>query len=94
MKSVDLKHSTMDKVKTWSKTTSDENGSKTLRVEQVENGYIISIDTDDKDKNGDWKYESKKYISRVNPFIKEENIEDESAVIDIAGSFGEFLKSM
>lgn len=78
----------MTKIKTWSKSISDENGSKTVRVEQVENGYIISIDTDGKDKDGNWKYESKRYISGTNPFSEGTELPDMSGTLD------EFLKDM
>lgn len=78
----------MTKIKTWSKTISDENGSKTVRVEQVENGYIISIDTDGKDKKGEWKYERKRYISGTNPFS------EGAELPNMSGSLDEFLKDM
>lgn len=78
----------MSKVKTWSKTVSDEKGSKTVRVEQVENGYLICIDTEGKDKDGNWKYDSKKYISGSNPFS------EGSELPDMSGSLDEFLKDM
>lgn len=79
----------MSKMKTWSKTVSDEKGSKTVRVEQVENGYIICVDTDGKDKNGEWKYESTKYISSTNPFS-----EDGGSLPSMSGTLDEFLKDM
>lgn len=78
----------MTKIKTWSKTISDENSSKTVRVEQVENGYIISVDTEGKEKDGNWKYSSKKYISGTNPFS------EGSELPDMTGTLDEFLKDM
>lgn len=88
---IEQKGSTMSKeMKSWSKTTSGPDGSKTVRVEQVENGFIISIDKDAKNKDGDWKYECKKYIATTNPF-EDSDLPDGG---EANASIGDFLKDM
>ena len=75
--------------KTWSKSISGPKGNKTVRVEQAENGYIVSIEKDKQDKEKGWIYECKKYISTTNPF------DAESAELpNAAGKLEDFLKDM
>ena len=50
---------------------------KMIKVEEVENGFIITIEKQSKDEKDQYKFECKKFISKVNPF-KEEEKEDES----------------
>ena len=63
----------MEEKKEFSFTKNIDGVSKTVRGEQVENGWIITISKEWKEKNGDgidYKYETKKYISKDNPMDK------------------------
>jgi hypothetical protein len=77
--------------------TKDVNGvSKTVRGEEVENGWVLTIDKEWKEKKDDgsmdYKYETKKYISKDNPFDSISKKEEETAislikdVLDMEGS--------
>jgi hypothetical protein len=70
----------------FSKTIEKNGIRKTIRVDQVENGYVICIEKSDDDG-----YSEKKYISSKNPFEKkkEEISPDESLVEDM--NFGSFM---
>lgn len=47
-----------------------ENGiTKEVRVEKVENGYIVQVSKSGDTKDG-WKHSSKKWISATNPLEK------------------------
>lgn len=66
--------------------TEKDGSRKTVSVEQVENGYVITIDTYTPSSNSgekyiDSKYECKKYISKTNPFKKEESEMDLASVL-------------
>lgn len=53
----------------YEKTIRNNEGSKTLRVEEVENGFIVEIT---KESHGEeYKYECKKYITSSNPMVNE-----------------------
>lgn len=55
----------------------EKNGMrKTVRAEEVENGWLITIDKEG-EMDGEYKYECKKYISKRNPFDEKEDKEDE-----------------
>jgi len=67
---------TMDKNKHWSITEEKDGVTKSLKVEEAENGFIITKNkygyVEDEDKHID---ETKKYISTKNPLEgKKENI--------------------
>lgn len=74
---------------TYSKTISKGNSSTTVRVEEVENGFITTI-TKDKEVDGNLDYSTKQYISKNNPiknmdeFDKiDDDIKDEDLFKDI-----------
>lgn len=73
------------KKKTWSKSVERDGLTETIRVEQVENGFIIS-----KEKYGhDLKSTSKdKYISENKKYISTKNPLDN----DVDGDFEDALK--
>lgn len=53
----------------YEKSIRNNEGSKTLRVEEVENGFIVEIT---KESHGsEYKYECKKYITSSNPMTNE-----------------------
>ena len=78
----------------------DNNGvTKTVRGEQAENGWIVTIDREwytDKDNSDDrdWHSETKRFITTTDPreSVKKDEGEDTSAIgsliSDIAGSNG------
>ena len=79
---------TQGKTSSISKTVDYKDGSsKTVRIRQVENGWIICIDKRFKEGE-EWKYEEKEYISRKNPVEDEEEETNEEDVIS------EVLKSI
>lgn len=51
-----------------SKSIKKDDVNKTVNVEEVENGFIITINKDWRDKKDSYQYETKKYISTTNPF--------------------------
>ena len=74
-----------NKKSSYSKTVEKDGNRKTIRVEEVENGYLITIE-----KYNDDKWSEKKYISSDNPFEKKEDISpDESMMAE--SKFGGML---
>jgi len=61
----------------WSKSIDKGDDHKSIRVEQVENGYIITHERDYKDSKGKYQYETKKYISKTNPVEKDSDFKEE-----------------
>lgn len=55
----------------FEKTIRKDDMTKSICVEGCENGYIITFSKDYKVKD-EWKYETKKYISKTNPLDAEE----------------------
>lgn len=55
-----------------SKSIKKDDVNKTVNVEEVENGFIIIVNKDWRDKKDGYQYESKKYISTTNPFAEKE----------------------
>lgn len=69
----------------FSKTVEKDGVRKTIRVDKVENGYIVSIE-----KSDDNGYTERKFISKNNPFEKEEKEDpDENMMNHI--KMGEYL---
>lgn len=66
-----------NKKTTISYRTENKDGStKNIEVEEVENGFLITVNTytpssGKEDKYVDSKYECKKFISQTNPFAQE-----------------------
>lgn len=55
----------------------DMDGSEEIKVEQVENGFIVRVCKEGYKGEGDekeWYYEEKKYISTSNPLEEEKTI--------------------
>jgi len=62
----------------WEKSTTDANGlRKSVSVEEVENGFIISMDKYG-DVDGKYISECKKFISKENPLAAEKPKEEKS----------------
>ena len=50
-------------------TQKDKDGkSISYRVEEIENGFLVTQDYEDKDKKGNWTYITKKMYHKENPF--------------------------
>jgi hypothetical protein len=72
---------------TTSKKVNKDNIDKEVRVEQVENGYIITIEKSWKDKKEGYQCETKKYISKDNPFDNEKKEGETNTLGDSLESF-------
>lgn len=58
--------------KVWSKEIRTPDGiTKTLRVEEIENGFLITLSKFGEGKDGDWTDAHKKVFSKENPFESE-----------------------
>jgi hypothetical protein len=76
-----LINNTMDKkYKRWEKSQTADGMTKRICVEEVENGFVISMEKYGQGEDEKYTNECKKYISKTNP-LKEEDIktEEESA---------------
>jgi hypothetical protein len=74
-----------DKKVSFSKTVERNGNRKTIRVEEVENGFIITIE---KFQNDEWM--EKRYISTENPMHKTDNVSPDESIMKEA-RFGDFL---
>lgn len=55
---------------TWSKSVEEKDITQSIRVEEVENGFVVRVSEDGYKGTGDkreWYNDSKTYISTVNP---------------------------
>ena len=67
----------------------EKNGvSKTVRVDEADNGFIVVVEKSGKDKKGNYQYEEKKYITKDNPFEKKKD----GTVPTMAQSLDTFLE--
>lgn len=63
--------------KSWSHSVSDDKGERTIRVRQVENGFVIDVDiypNYNSKEAGSKDYECKTYISSKNPLEGLKNV--------------------
>jgi hypothetical protein len=68
MKATDTK-ATEKKSKFSASKRVEKNGvSKTVRVDEVDNGFIVTVEKSWKDKKNGYQYEEKRYITKDNPF--------------------------
>lgn len=72
---------------TITKNVKKDDVDKEVRVEQVENGYIITIDKSWRDKKDGYQCETKKYISKDNPFDNEKKEGESNTLGDSLESF-------
>lgn len=77
--------------KRWEKSERINDYTKTLIVEEVENGYIVSISTDGKNKKGQWEYDCKKWISEENPLENTTPVEkkEDTSLMEAIEQFNE-----
>lgn len=74
-----------------SKSIKKDNVDKSVDVQEVENGFIITIDKSWKDKKDQYQYETKKYISTTNPFEESKGNKGEEKENPIVKSLENFL---
>ena len=63
----------------------DNEESKTCRIDEVENGFVICIEHSYYEGEGDkkhYKYDEKKYISKTNPLEEMKTKQDKKSNID------------
>jgi hypothetical protein len=77
----EVKYSARKKVKT------KDNVNKSVNVEEVENGFIITVEKDWRDKKDGYQSECKKYISKDNPFDNEKKEGETNTLGDSLESF-------
>lgn len=61
--------------KTWSKSSRSDGFSKELRVEEIENGFIVILD-EYGEKNGKYTSNCRKYYSEENPLADDDLVMD------------------
>jgi len=76
--------------KSWSKSVTKDEITKTVRVEECENGFYICI-SEYGDKNGKYYDESKKYISTKNPLEGQMEVDKDK---EIKNEIMESIKAM
>lgn len=74
--------------KTWRKSVEINEKSRTVIVEEAENGFIVKVSETDFSGN-DYKDKQKKFISKKNPLEKEDNIDKASEMLDSLRGFFE-----
>jgi len=82
------------KYKRWSKEETSNGITKSVRIEEVSNGYIITYckyGTDESNPEAGYINEEIKKISKVNPFEKEESDDNDSD--DSKNSFDGLMSS-
>lgn len=61
--------------KTWSKSSRSDGYSKELRVEEIENGFLVLLD-EYGEKNGKYTSNCRKYYSEENPLADDDLVMD------------------
>lgn len=64
-----------NKKKTWAKTSKVGDYTKELRVEEIENGYLICLD-EYGEVNGKYTSKYRKYYSKENPLSEDDMVMD------------------
>ena len=76
---------TKKQYKSWSKRSSNNDWTKELRVEEIENGFLVCLD-EYGEKNGKYTSNYKKYFSKENP-LSEDDIELDNGLDSAIESF-------
>jgi hypothetical protein len=63
-----------------SKTEEKDGVRKTVSVEEVENGFVITVEIS-KMLEDRYECDIKKYISKTNPFVEEEEVDDTQSIV-------------
>jgi len=73
---------TSKKQVSWSKNVTNEDGSSVrTRVESLKKGFLVTVDTEGKDSEGNYQYNTEKEFSETNPF-EEDTEEKELSLLD------------
>lgn len=64
------------KKQTWRKSVEKNGISKSVEVEEVENGFVVTVSESGENK-GMWTHESKRYICKNNPLEMEDAVSEE-----------------
>lgn len=83
-KSISAETPSKKKYKRWSKEVRSDDVTKRIEVEEVTNGYIITVSKYGTGEDGKYMDECTKKISSTNPFEKEEEKKEDD--IDLMGS--------
>ena len=75
--------------KSWSKSSRSDEWTKEIRVEEIENGYLVCLEQYG-EKDGEYKSEYKKYFSKENP-LSDSDLETENG---LEGAIDDFIKNM
>lgn len=70
-----IKEANNKSYKTWSKKTSKNDFTRELRVEEIENGFLVCLETYGQ-KNGKYTSDYKKYYSKDNPLSDDDLMMD------------------
>ena len=73
--------------KKWRKSITKDDNTKSVSVEECENGFIIEICNEGK-KNGEWYYDTKKYVSKENPLKDEDEYGMKDEMLDSLKDLG------
>ena len=76
---------TKEQYKSWSKRSSSNDWTKELRVEEIENGFLVCLD-EYGEKNGKYTSNYKKYFSKENP-LSDDDIELDNGLDSAIESF-------
>lgn len=77
------------KYKSWSKSSRSDEWTKEIKVEEIENGYLVCLDQYG-EKDGEYKSEYKKYFSKENP-LSDSDLETDNG---LEGAIDDFIKNM
>ena len=67
--------------KRWRRSIDTPNGSRSVCVKEIENGFIIEMNKSWTDKEGNYKFEEKTMYSPENP-LEEKDLEIDSKMIN------------
>lgn len=79
-----------EKATRWARIVTIGDTTTEIRVEKIENGYLVSKYISNMGKNGVWKYDEKKYFSETNPLASEYYTKESEAKEALRKIFDEF----
>lgn len=75
---VKVNSSSKKEYKKWRKSITKDELTKSISVEECENGFIIEICEEGKTAKNDWKYDTKRWISKENPLDELDLVKESS----------------
>lgn len=64
------------KYRTWSKSSRNNDWTKEIRVDEIENGFLVSLE-EYGNVGGDYKHKCRKYFTKENPLSEDDLKMDE-----------------